>query len=154
MTPLRFCWALLCGLLFSTGSLPAELPPPPVLQAKWTPSAHQGAVPRFEIQGTEDRNNPLRIPLGQPFAGEELYVRFRLNYAQESLDTPPDDEGEFLVLWLDETEGSDLSPHSNGVPNVGVHVTNSENRFMARFTSQQQSFTPIQLKGDQDYLIV
>ena len=38
------------------------------------------ATPRFRIQGTETRNNPLRPQLTTPFSGDELFVRFRLRY--------------------------------------------------------------------------
>src|SRR5690606_33377527 len=93
------------------------------------------AVARFEINGTEGRNNPLRRALQTPFAGEELFVRYRLRYDAATIDTPGEDEGEFFVLWLDESEGSDASTHSGGVPNVGLHVSGEENRFMVRYAA-------------------
>ena len=122
------------------------------------------AEQRFLISGTGDRNNPIRRRLKQPITGNELFVRFRLHYAADSIDLPPRDgatpdpsipvgDGEFFVLWLDSEEGGDRSTHSSGVPNVGLHVANSQNRFMIRFSTSTQRFAG-QLSGDQDFLLV
>src|SRR6056297_3790766 len=59
------------------------------------------AETRYVISGTESRNNPLRRKLIPPRADDELFVRFRLRYEADSIDRPPEDEGEFFVLWLD-----------------------------------------------------
>ncbi|MGI9467417.1 MAG: hypothetical protein ACR2OA_09875, partial [Rubripirellula sp.] len=77
---------------------------------------------RFTINGTGGRNNPLRKSLQSPFDGSELFVRFNLRYHSESLDSPPETSGEFFVLWLDEHEGNDGSPHAANIPNLGIHV--------------------------------
>ena len=90
------------------------------------------ATERFTITGTGGRNNPLRRAITPAFAGDELFVRFHLRYDANSIDTPPDGTGEFLVLWLDREEGSDGSTHSNNVPNLGIHVKDETNHFMIR----------------------
>src|SRR6056297_1506932 len=110
------------------------------------------AIRRFEIGGTGGRNNPLRHPLQQPSSADELFVRYRLRYDAASIDTPENGNGEFFVLWLDESEGGDGSTHGD-VPNVGLHVSDGENRFMIRFNSRRESFGPA-MEGDRDYRIV
>jgi len=107
----------------------------------------------YVITGTESRNNPLRNKLQTPFAGDELYVRYRLRYDAQTLDTPETDEGEFFVLWLDQDEGSESSTHSGNVPNIGLHVSNDENHFMVRYTSGQEKYAD-KVEGDREYLIV
>ena len=119
--------------------------------AAWKQNAF--ATTRFEINGTESRNNPIRRGLDQPFSGEQLFVRFYLRYDAKSIDLPSEDEGEFVVLWLDATEGNDASTHSGNVPNVGIHVSGNTNRFMVRFQSKKESYAA-ELKGDCDYLVV
>lgn len=107
----------------------------------------------FTIKGTGSRSNPLRRKLATPFDGNELFVRYRLKYPSTNIDSPPDGNGEFLVLWLDDTEGEDRSTHSSGVPNIGIHVDGNENRFMTRFNSGQQKFGT-KLTGDREILLV
>ena len=111
------------------------------------------ATPRFRIQGTESRNNPLRRHLTTPFSGDELFVRFRVRYQAKSIDTPEQNNGEFFVLWLDADEGNDASTHSNGVPNIGLHVADDGNRFMVRYASGGERFGS-RLEGDRDFLVV
>lgn len=111
------------------------------------------ATPRYEITGTEDRNNPLRQALKSPYAGDELFVRYRIRYDASTIDTPLQDEGEFFVLWLDQSEGNDKSTHSNGIPNIGLHVSGDKNHFMIRYNSGQEKFSR-ELAGDRDYLVV
>ena len=111
------------------------------------------ASERFMINGTGGRNNPLRKSLQSPFDGDELFVRFSLRYHSANLDSPPDSSGEFFVLWLDEQEGSDGSPHAANVPNIGIHVQGNENRFMIRYNSANQKFAE-PVKGDRDYTVV
>ncbi|WP_197443606.1 PSD1 and planctomycete cytochrome C domain-containing protein [Maioricimonas rarisocia] len=108
---------------------------------------------RFEIQGTESRNNPLRRQLDEPYSGDELFVRYRLRYDARTIDLPTEDEGEFFVLWLDISEGSDASSHSQHVPNIGIHVDGDVNRFMVRYVSSAEAFGP-PLEGDRDVLVV
>lgn len=108
---------------------------------------------RFVLSGTEGRSNPLRKPLDEPYSGDELFVRYRLRYDATSIDAPPDDEGEFFVLWLDAVEGGDSATHSNGVPNFGIHVKETENRFMVRYAPRGEQFAT-KLEGDRDYFVV
>ena len=118
-------------------------------QWKTNPLAASG----FEINGTEGRSNPIRKELSKPYSDDELFIRYRIRYAAESIDTPGEDEGEFFVLWLDTAEGGDGSTHSGGVPNIGIHVSDRDNRFMVRFASRQEKFGPA-LIGDKEFLIV
>jgi len=107
----------------------------------------------FAIRGTGARSNPVRTRLTKPFSGDELFVRFRLRYRGETVDTPVTDEGEFFVLWLDDQGGNASSTHSAGVPNVGIHVDGRKNRFMVRYASRAEKFAA-ELTGDRDYQIV
>lgn len=75
--------------------------------------------PGFLLQGTGERNNPLRRELAEPFRGNEIFVRFRLVYE------PPDEASEFFVLWLDRLDGGDTAVHGDNIPNIGVHVAES-----------------------------
>ncbi|MAR08626.1 MAG: hypothetical protein CL681_01460 [Blastopirellula sp.] len=111
------------------------------------------ATPVFEINGTEGRNNPIRRRLKKPLAADDVYVRYRIRYQQDSVDTPTEDEGEFVVLWLDQAEGNDASQHNGGVPNVGIHVAGDKNRFMVRFASGKERFGT-ELTGGRDFLVV
>lgn len=112
-----------------------------------------------EINGTGERNNPLRRQLGEPFVGDELFVRFLLQYDADSIDTTTDGDGEFFVLWLDEVAGNDRSTHSTGVPNIGLHIEkpsqgNGRNVFMARIGTGHVDVSSIELKGDRTFMIV
>lgn len=122
-----------------------------LLETVWT--TNPLAIEKFEIQGTEGRNNPLRKKLTKPFTEDELFVRYRIRYDATSLDSPPEDEGEFIVFWLDREEGADGSAHSGGIPNIGIHVKENENRFMVRFASSGERFGKL-VEGDRDYLVV
>ena len=110
----------------------------------------------YLIEGTGFRANPVRRKISPSFSGEEIFVRYRLRYAGESLDTPEDGDGEFFVLWLDDEEGGDSAAHSGGVPNAGLHVEGKENRFMVRFGPGEQKFAegPGALQGGRDYLLL
>ena len=106
------------------------------------------------VHGTKSRNNPLRRQLSKPFDGTELFVRFLISYDAASIDTAPKSDGEFFVLWLDSADGGDESTHSGGVPNIGIHVDGkNRNAFMARFAPESTAFTPVELKGDQTFLV-
>lgn len=111
------------------------------------------ATERFTINGTGGRNNPLRKPLQSPFSDGEIFVRFNLRYDLSGLDSPPEATGEFFVLWLDESEGTDGSPHAANIPNIGIHVHNNQNRFMIRYNSTNQKFAE-PLQGNRNYAIV
>lgn len=111
------------------------------------------ASERFTISGTGGRNNPLRKSLQSPFNGSELFVRFNLRYDSQSLDSPPETSGEFFVLWLDEHEGNDGSPHAANIPNLGIHVQDDQNRFMIRYNSANQKFAE-PVNGDRNYTVV
>ena len=122
----------------------------------WAKAGDGSVAASFVIRGSEARGNPLRQELAEPFEGDALYVRFRLRYDAAGLDVPPEDEGEFFVLWLDAIEGGEAAAHSGGVPNIGVHVKDGKaNHFMARFTSgaANEVYGPA-LVGDREYLLV
>jgi len=82
----------------------------------WKVSAIRPAVLEKDggvmMQGTLDRNNPLRRELAQPFRGAELFVRFQFRY------DPPEDDGEFFVMWLDRLDGGDRAVHAENVQQV------------------------------------
>ena len=112
-----------------------------------------------EINGTGERNNPLRRSLSQPFTGDEFFVRFLIQYDAESIDTAADGDGEFFVMWLDEVAGNDRSTHSTGVPNIGLHIErpgqgNGRNVFMARIGTNYVATSDIELKGDRTFMVV
>jgi hypothetical protein len=122
----------------------------------WAKAGDGSVAASFVIRGSETRGNPLRQELAEPFEGDALYVRYRLRYDAATLDVPPEDEGEFFVLWLDAIEGGDAAAHSGGVPNIGVHVKDGKaNHLMARFTSggANEAYGP-ELVGDREYLLV
>lgn len=108
----------------------------------------------FEISGIRSRNNPIRRKLREPFDGDELFVRYRVRYAAAGIDQPGQGDGEFFVLWLDEVEGHDTATHSGGIPNLGIHVADGQNRFMARYAARQEKFTKTELQGDREFLVV
>ncbi len=112
------------------------------------------AIASYKITGTGDRNNPLRLPLAKPFDSAQLFMRFRINYDAASIDSQPEDNGEFFVLWLDTVEGADESTHSGGIPNVGIHVNKGTNAFMVRYQSGSESFSNKKFEGGHEYLIV
>jgi hypothetical protein len=120
----------------------------------WKTSTYDSPKTFFQIRGSESRNNPLRRALEEPFAGDELFLHFHLQYSAESIDLPTDGNGEFFVLWFDEVEGGDGAGHAGGIPNVGIHVVDDENRFMVRFAAEAEKFTPTKLAGGRDYWIV
>ncbi len=129
---------------------------PPQLGGSWIQSGIAPAPQSFEIRGTQNRNNPIRQALAEPFSGEELFIRFDLRYDAGSIDPPIEGKGngEFFILWLDDQEGDDTASHNGGVPNLGVHVANGQNSFMVRFASGVERHTKTRLKGDVDYRLV
>ena len=143
-------WMLLAGL-FAPVTPDTRAAETGLLDTAWVRNGF--AATRFEITGTGNRNNPLRRKLTAPFDGEELFVRYRLRYDAASIDSPDDGDGEFFVLWMDDEEGADESTHSGGVPNIGLHVADGENRFMVRYASGGEKFGP-PLVGDREFLIV
>ena len=106
-----------------------------------------------EISGSGKRQNPLRRQLSEAYDGDTLFIRFRIEYKASTIDTPPDGEGEFFVLWLDSAEGVDGSGHIGGIPNLGIHVKGDANHFMARFSPDSEAFGPA-LTGDRETLLV
>jgi len=108
------------------------------------------------IQGSVQRNNPLRRELKETYQGQELFLRFRFRYAA---DEKLRDQGEFFVFWLDRYEGSDQAVHALHVPNIGVHVAASGPQkgkvvFMVRIGSHKTAWSSIELERDRDYQIV
>ncbi|MHC4879116.1 MAG: PSD1 and planctomycete cytochrome C domain-containing protein [Planctomycetota bacterium] len=122
----------------------------------WPPgSVNAGDGRALLIRGTGERNNPARRQLSQPFAGDELFVRFLIEYDARSIDRANDGDGEFFVLWLDESGGSDASTHSGNLPNIGLHVDGSgRNAFMVRFSPDTSAFADVELTGDRAFMIV
>tara|TARA_R110002111_G_scaffold227346_1_gene288863 strand:- start:129547 stop:132627 length:3081 start_codon:yes stop_codon:yes gene_type:complete len=121
---------------------------------------HAGKAPVIQhealIQGSVQRNNPLRRELTETYQGQELFLRFRFRYAA---DEKLRDEGEFFVFWLDRYEGSDQAVHANHVPNIGVHVAESGPQkgkvvFMVRIGSHKTAWSSVELERDRDYQIV
>lgn len=116
-----------------------------------------GAV---EIRGIDNRDNPLRRELANPFVGDALYVRFLFRYRGRDIDQLDEDDGEFFVLWLDDIDGSDGATHSSNVPNIGLRVNESaatdrgKNLFMARFGTGLTAFSRVELQGDRTYLLI
>jgi len=122
----------------------------------WAKAGDGTVAASFVVRGIEARGNPLRQELSEPFEGDALYVRYRLRYDASTLDVPPEDEGEFFVMWMDAIEGGDAAAHSGGVPNIGVHVKDGKaNHIMARFTSgaSNERYGP-ELVGDREYLLI
>lgn len=108
------------------------------------------------IQGSVQRNNPLRRELKETYQDQELYLRFRFRYAA---DKKQRDEGEFFVFWLDRYEGTDTAVHADHTPNIGVHVASSgPNKgkvvFMVRIGAQKTAWSSVELERDRDYLVV
>lgn len=117
------------------------------------PATIQEAQDGVLIRGTDDRNNPLRRELAEPFRGGELFVRFHFRYE------PPKDDSEFFVLWLDRLDSGDRATHSENVPNIGVHVAESGPKkgktvFMVRIGAARAAFSTVELERDRDYVVV
>ncbi len=105
------------------------------------------------IEGTGDRNNPLRRELAEPFRESRLFVRFSLRY------DPPEDEGEFFVMWLDRLDGGDEAVHSENVPNIGVHVATTgpkkgQTVFMVRIGAAKTAWSEVELQRGRTYSVV
>ena len=110
------------------------------------------------IRGTGDRNNPFRRQLATLNA-DKVFVRFLFRYEAQSIDNPPEGDGEFFVVWLDGVEGTDRDTHSNRIPNFGVHVATEgplkgRTVFMTRLGVSNAAFTRVPLEGDRTYLVV
>lgn len=105
------------------------------------------------IQGTLDRNNPLRRELAQPFRGAEMFVRFQFRY------DPPEDDGEFFVMWLDRLDGGDRAVHAENVPNIGVHVADTGPKkgktvFIVRIGSAKTAWSTVEMQRGRTYSVV
>lgn len=112
------------------------------------------------VNGTNDRNNPLRRQLKSVFSGDVLFVRFLLRYDADGIDQAATDDGEFFVLWLDDIDGGDGATHNPSVPNIGVRVRETgprdrqKNLFMVRIGDRNTAFSSVELEGDHTYLVV
>jgi hypothetical protein len=122
----------------------------------WPPgSVNAGDGRALLIRGTGERNNPVRHDLSEPFSGDELFVRFLIEYEGASIDKVPEGDGEFFVLWLDANGGNDTASHSGTIPNIGVHVDEAgRNAFMVRFGPESSAFANVELVGDRTFLVV
>lgn len=147
----RFCLFFVAVLV--APCYPGSAEDPLALGGDWERSSLGGVEESFSIRGTGDRNNPLRRRLAEPFAGDELFVRFRLHYDATSIDVPGEGDGEFFVLWLDAVDGGDRAVHAGNVPNVGVHVADDRNRFMVRYQATAQKFAQAELIGGRDFQV-
>jgi len=98
--------------------------------------AKDGGVMR---QGTLDLNNPLRRELAQPFRGAELFVRFQFRY------DPPEDDGEFFVMWLDRLDGMDVA---DAGPKKGKTV------FIVRIDSAKTAWSTVEMQRGGTYSVV
>ncbi|MCA9021297.1 MAG: hypothetical protein KDA74_14205, partial [Planctomycetaceae bacterium] len=130
----------------------------PALFVDVKPKQASGSAIQHEalIQGSVERNNPLRRELSETYQDQELFLRFRFRYAA---DQKPRDEGEFFVFWLDRYEGSDKAVHANHVPNIGVHIASSGPQkgkvvFMVRIGAQKTAWSSVELERDRDYVVV
>jgi hypothetical protein len=123
----------------------------------WPPgSVNAGDGRALLIRGTGERNNPVRRELAEPFAGDELFVRFLIEYDETSIDkASAGGDGEFFVLWLDAAGGNDTASHSGIVPNIGVHVDEAgRNAFMVRFSPESSAFANVELVGGRAFMVV
>ncbi|MCA9175613.1 MAG: PSD1 domain-containing protein [Planctomycetales bacterium] len=105
-----------------------------------------------ELRGTGARANPLRRQVDPPLEGADAFIEYRLRYDGESIDLPGKGDGEFFALWLDEVEGGESATHG-AVPNIGLHVSAGENRFMVRFEPRREAYAK-PLQGDVEHRIV
>lgn len=122
------------------------------------PSSVDSAIRDVQIQGTGNRNNPLRRRLSEPLTENEIFVGFRLLYEPSSTGGNAVDP-EFFVLWLDRTEGSDRAVHSAGVPNIGLHQADrgphrGKNVFMVRFGSSQTAWSGAEVVPGTTYRVL
>lgn len=109
------------------------------------------------IQGTGERNNPLRRELSEPVRDAELFVRFHFRYAPEQSKEP--DQSEFFVMWLDRFDGGDRAVHSAGIPNIGIHIADQGPKkgkavFIARIGSERTTWSTVELKRGELYQVV
>ncbi|MEQ8790191.1 MAG: PSD1 and planctomycete cytochrome C domain-containing protein [Pirellulaceae bacterium] len=114
------------------------------------------------IQGTGERNNPLRRELADAFRQPQLFVRFRFRYgdaaSSDEIASAASDP-EFCVLWLDRLDGSDRAVHNAGVPNIGVHVADKgprkgQNVFMIRIGASRTAWSDVPLVRGRTYTVV
>jgi len=141
-----------------TGWTASQIQPGRVVRRSlvWPPgSVNAGDGRSLLIRGTGERNNPVRRELAEPFAGDELFVRFLIEYDETSIDKPSEGDGEFFVLWLDTTGGNDTATHSGNIPNIGVHVDDAgRNVFMVRFSPESSAFANVELVGGRAFMVV
>lgn len=117
------------------------------------------AQPSILIKGTQQRNNPLRRNLEEPYREEELFVRFAFRYIADTQKDKDKDQGEFVVLWLDRFDGSDTAVHAYGIPNIGVHIPDKgpnkgKNLFMVRIGQENVAWSNVELVRDRTYQVV
>ncbi len=109
------------------------------------------------IQGTGERNNPLRRELSAPVRGPELFVRFHFRYDPEGKGK--NDDSEFFVMWLDRLDGGDRAVHGAGIPNIGIHIADQGPKkgkavFIARIGSDHTTWSNVELKRGESYQVV
>ncbi len=109
------------------------------------------------IQGTGERNNPMRRELSNPVRGPELFVRFHFRYDPEGEGKT--DDSEFFVMWLDRVDGGDRAVHGAGIPNIGIHIADQGPKkghavFIARIGSDRTTWSSVELKRGESYQVV
>lgn len=109
------------------------------------------------IQGTTERNNPLRRELSESIRDPEFFVRFRFRYDPEGEGKT--DDSEFFVMWLDRLDGGDRAVHGAGIPNIGIHVADQGPKkgkvvFIARIGSDRTTWSTVDLERGEDYQVV
>lgn len=109
------------------------------------------------IQGTGERNNPLRRELNTSIRDPEMFVRFNFRYDPEAESNA--DDSEFFVMWFDRVDGGDRAVHGAGIPNIGIHVADQGPKkgkvvFIARIGSDRTTWSTVDLKRGQTYQVV
>ena len=109
------------------------------------------------IQGTGERNNPLRRELKTSVRDPEMFVRFNFRYDPEK-DSKTDDS-EFFVMWFDRVDGGDRAVHGAGIPNIGIHVADQGPKkgkvvFIVRIGSDRTTWSTVDLKRGKNYQVV
>ena len=109
------------------------------------------------IQGTGERNNPLRRELSTAVRDPEIFVRFNFRYDPEKGSKT--DDSEFFVMWFDRVDGGDRAVHSAGIPNIGIHVADQGPKkgkvvFIVRIGSDRTTWSTVDLERGQNYQVV
>jgi hypothetical protein len=132
---------------------------PVIVAGEETASAGTRNHRSLEIQGTGQRNNPLRRELKQALSHREVFVRYDLQYQGESSSDSSKVDPEFFVLWLDRLDGGDRATHASNIPNIGIHFADrgpkkGKNVFMVRIGPDHTAWSKIELETNRTYRVV